>query len=245
MLLEGFFACLSLATLMVLAPDSPLKKPDLIYANGIADFGARIGGAVSLSVDSLRGILLPFALLCFATFVFDTLDACTRLARYVMMELFGWTTRGQAVAATLLSLAVPVAAIALPRIEAGGQKQALWQVFWNIFGASNQLLAALTLMGVSVWMARRRMNFWIALAPSVFMMVMTLWSLALMARPYLMVWGKGVPIEPFRHFQFGIIVTLMALSAWLIAEAVATWRTMLRPPGSGGGIAAKEGAPAV
>ena len=38
--------------------------------------------------------------MAFSTFVFDTLDACTRLARYVMMELLGWTTRPQAILAT-------------------------------------------------------------------------------------------------------------------------------------------------
>jgi hypothetical protein len=32
-----------------------------------------------------------------------------------------------------------------------------------------------------------------------------------------------------RHFQFGITVSLVALTLWLIAEALITWRT-LRPP---------------
>ncbi len=230
MLLEGFFACVSLATLMILLPADAARGPNWIYANGISEFGSRIGGAVGLNAAGLKALLLPFALLCFATFVFDTLDACTRLARYVLMELFGWTTRWQAAAATLLSLAIPVTALLIPPIPVDGKPQPLWQVFWNIFGSSNQLLAALTLLGVTVWMARKKMNFWIALVPTLFMMVMTMWSLVLMTLPYLQRLRDHAVIEPFRHFQFLITLVLIVLSVWLVVEALITWRQMTRPP---------------
>lgn len=242
MLLEGFFACLSLATLMVLAPGAAKSSPDAIYAGGIAEFGTRVGGLLGGDADAVYDALMPFALLCFATFVFDTLDACTRLARYVMMELTGWTTRWQAVVATLVSLALPVVALMIPPLVVDGRKMPLWRVFWNIFGSSNQLLAALTLLGVTVWMARRRMNYWLALVPTVFMMVMTLWSLVLMAAPYVAMWREGRPIETFRHFQFGITVTLLALSGWLIVEALLTWGAIRA--GRAGGPGAAEDAPA-
>ena len=74
MLLEGFFACLSLATVMTLA--NPAGQPDAIFAAGISRFVEQATfGLVSPQVA------FQFALFCFATFVFDTLDACTRLAR--------------------------------------------------------------------------------------------------------------------------------------------------------------------
>jgi len=227
MLLEAFFACLSLATLMILA--QPGGGPSAIYAKGIATFANHaLSPLLPAGVDA-RALLYQFALLCFATFVFDTLDACTRLARYVLMELFGWASRAQAVLATALTLVLPALALAIPRVEFAGKPLPLWQVFWGIFGSSNQLLAALTLLGITVWLARQGKPYWLALGPTLFMMAMTLWSLLLSIGPYLSLWQGGGAIDPLRHFQFAITVSLVGLTLWLIAEALITWRT-LRPP---------------
>jgi carbon starvation protein len=175
-------------------------------------------------------ILLQFALLCFATFVFDTLDACTRLARYVFMELAGWTTRTQAVLATVICLIPPAIILALPPVLVGGRPRPLWAVFWNIFGSSNQLLAALTLLGVTVWMARRRLPAWIALGPTLFMTVMTLWSLFQMAITSVGLHRTppegGVPL--IETVKLGIVGSLIVLCLWLIVEALITWQSIRR-----------------
>jgi len=227
MLLEAFFACISLATIMVLA--APAGTPNSIYASGIAEFGARLAGPFVADTSALRPVLLQFALLCFATFVFDTLDACTRLGRYVLMELLGWTTRAQAYAATAITLVIPVIAIAMPPFQFNGAAVPLWKVFWNIFGSSNQLLAALTLLGVTVWMARKGLPWLLTFFPTVFMMAMTLWSLALSLRSYMALARSGGEVGLMRHMQFAISVSLVVLSLWLIVEAVLTWWTMIRP----------------
>lgn len=224
MLLEGLFAALSLTTVMILAPSQTKMQPDAIYANGIAAYAAQLVAPLMPAGRDPFPILYQFALLCFATFVFDTLDACTRLARYVLMELLGWTTRRQAFLATALSLAVPAIALALPRVSVDGRSLPLWKVFWNVFGSSNQLLAALTLLGVTVWLARKRLPYWLTLWPAVFMMIMTLWSLVLMLAPYLRKWQSGQSIEMIQHFQFLVIVSLIGLAVWLVVEALLTWR---------------------
>jgi carbon starvation protein len=104
-----------------------------------------------------------------------------------------------------------------------------WKVFWNIFGSSNQLLAALTLLGVTVWLARKRTAWWLTLWPAVFMMIMTLWSLILMIGPYVARWQSEEPIELIHHFQFLITISLIGLAVWLVIEALITWRTLLPP----------------
>jgi carbon starvation protein len=228
MLLEGFFACLSLATLMILKEVQ--GKPDLVYARGIADFGSRIITPILPASIDASGVLFKFALLCFATFVFDTLDACTRLARYALMELLGWKTRLQAALATLISLSLPAVAISLPRVEFAGKPLPLWQVFWNIFGSSNQLLAALTLLGVTVWLARKGMPYLLTLLPTLFMMAMSLWSLLLIVTPYIDLWRTHAAISAMRHLQFGVSAILIVLALWLIVEAVLTWRLIARTP---------------
>lgn len=248
MLLEALFACISLATVMVLA-DTKGQTPNGIYANGIATFARTIlapimPAAGALSDDALFGILYQFALLCFATFVFDTLDACTRLARYVLMEAFGWTTRAQALGATAITLLLPALVIAIPAVDIDGKAQPLWRVFWEIFGSSNQLLAALTLLGVTVWLARRGMAWWLTLPPTVLMMAMTLWSLALRIGPYLKRLEGDGKISAFVHVQFAITVMLMVLASWLVVEALIVWKDIRAGRNSGGGVRSAEAQPA-
>lgn len=212
MLLESFFACISLATVMILA--RPSGRPDLTYANGVATFMHQASfGTIPV------GVARQFGLLCFATFVFDTLDACTRLARYVVMEFTGWTGRLGHYGATLLSVGVPALVLTLPPAELNGIAVPLWRVFWNLFGSSNQLLAALALLGVTVWLARRGRTPWLTLGPTLFMLVATIWSLALT------LWQTGPLLsagtaQPVQLMEFGVAALLVAMALWLVAEAV-------------------------
>lgn len=220
MLLEAFFACLSLATVMILV--EPKGKPDEIYAGGIARFMHHATfGAVPVSMA------YQFALLCFATFVFDTLDACTRLARYVLMELTGWKgMRGMAMA-TAVTLAIPVIIATLPPAEVDGKVVPLWRVFWGLFGSSNQMLAALALLAVTVWLWRTGRSVTLSLFGTVFMLVMTVWSLGLTASQY---WTKvqSGPVAVLKHVEFGVSAVLILLAVWLAGEAVQTWRLVRR-----------------
>src|SRR5690606_11090600 len=112
-------------------------------------------------------------------------DAWTRLARYGLMELLGWAGTPPAVMATVLTLAGPLALALLPRAELNGQSLPLWHVFWGLFGTSKQLLAALTLLGLTMWLYRRGRGAWLTLGPAVLMLIVSIWSLALMVGMHL------------------------------------------------------------
>ena len=210
MLLEGLVAVLALATVMMLAPGDPMlkKDPNLVYANGLATYMAQVGIDYNLA--------LAFALLAFSTFVYDTLDVCTRLARYVLQELFGWTSMAGALIATTVTLALPLA-ILLATKEKG------YIVAWPIFGTSNQLLASLTLLAVSVWLIKTGRNAWYAIIPMVFMMVVTLWSLVLHVLPFakaLPGWMQGTGTIGIDLAISGIVGSvLLLLALFLLAEA--------------------------
>lgn len=211
MLLEAFFACISLATVMVLT--TPDTKPDAIFARGIAQF---------ISAGSF-GLIRPefaahFALLCFATFIFDTLDACTRLARYVLVELTGWKGVRGMVMATLITLAFPMFVVSLPPAEVGGHPIPIWKMFWNLFGSSNQLLAAMALLAVSCWLAHLKKPYWLTLAPMLFMTAMTLWSLTVIIGGYVRSAAAG-PTHILKHMEFAVASSLMLLAVWLIVES--------------------------
>lgn len=211
MLLEGVVAVLALATVMLLAPGDPTtqQSPDRIYANGISHFVERFG----VNPHFARS----FALLAFATFIYDTLDVATRLARYVLQELTGWKDRWGGIAATLLTLALPALSMSWVVNDAAGNIVPAWKVFWTLFGTSNQLLAALTLLTITVWLRRTKKPWLISAIPAAFMLVMTLWSLTLTAGPWLIQLLAGQPT--FNGFAL-IALVLMGLALLVMAEAV-------------------------
>ena len=181
MLMEGMVAVISLSTVMVLATGDPMVKeqPDRIFANGLAGFVNLFG----IDMELARS----FALLTFATFIYDTLDVATRLGRYLFQELTGWKGAFGRYAATLCTLAIPAAYVLfVPATIQFGDSNPVptWALVWSLFGTSNQLLAALTLLGLTVWLRRQKGKiFLVTLLPTLFMLVMTLWSLALWIAP--------------------------------------------------------------
>jgi carbon starvation protein len=151
--------------------------------------------------------------MAFSTFVFDTLDVSTRLGRYLVQELFGWTGRGGAIGATLLTMAVPAAFLALG--------QGAWIKFWTLFGASNQLLAALTLLALTVWLRQEGRRYAFTLWPMLFVLVITLWALVRLALVNL-----GAATITALELANGVTaVVLVGLALYLVGTALRTaWR---------------------
>jgi carbon starvation protein len=210
MILESLVAVLALGTLMMLSPnDSAVRSdPNLIYAGGLARSMSKIGIS--------PGFALTFALLAFSTFVYDTLDVATRLARYIFQELTGWKSRPGMIAATLASLAVPFLFLMLAREKA-------YLAAWPIFGTSNQLLACLTLMVLSVWLSRTGRNPLYAALPMVFMAVFSLWSLVLQIIPFVFSIPKvlsGSTLRPDVWISGICGLVLFVLAVWLMIEAI-------------------------
>ena len=206
MILEGLVAVLALATVMLIPKGDPALKadPNIIYGTGLANYLKIVGVDFNLA--------LAFALLAFSTFVYDTLDVCTRLARYILQELFGWQSWPGRVAATFITLLMPAAFLMLAREKA-------YLVAWPIFGTSNQLLASLTLLAVSVWLIKTGRNALFTLVPMAFMLVMTLWSLVLQIAPWLRAVLAGTPASPDAAISGVCGSVLMILSVWLLMEA--------------------------
>jgi carbon starvation protein len=216
MLLEGLVAVLALGTVMILPVGSAMLKsdPNTVYANGVAQSMGLLGIGFAVA--------FPFALLAFSTFVYDTLDVCTRLSRYILQELLGLKGTAGAVIATAVSLLLPMAFLLVTKEKA-------YLLAWPIFGTSNQLLASLILLAVSVWMLRMGRSAWIALVPMVFMMTMTLWSLYLQVNPFVNAVRTGQTLKPDGWISGVVGVVLLVLSVWLIIESF--YSLVVRRPG--------------
>lgn len=212
MLMEAMVAVVSLSCVMRLAADAPQitggVKPNFLYAQGIGGFLAVLGIPASFGVS--------FGLMAFTTFVYDTLDVCTRLGRYIVQELTGWRDRWGKIFAAMVTVGVPVPFLLQRSVDADAKPIAVWRVFWDLFGASNQLLAALTLIGLTVWLWRTRRSAWVFLIlglPAVFMYVMSIWALLRIIRLDLVADGQWVnPVS-------WVAMILVALAALMAVEA--------------------------
>jgi carbon starvation protein len=170
MLAEGLVAVIALSTIMILAPaDAAKLQPGAIYGQGLGRYLAQLIGPEHLD------FAITFGAMAFSTFVFDTLDVSTRLGRLILQELFGWKGAAGGVVAALITLAVPAFLLVSAPAASGG-----WKLYWTLFGASNQLLAALSLLVVTVWLARTRRPVLFTLAPLLFVLAITLWALVVL-----------------------------------------------------------------
>jgi len=176
MLLESMVAVVSLCCLMLLPAEPGLlakPKPNFIYAQGIGNFLQVLHIPMPLAIS--------FALMAFTTFVYDTLDVCTRLGRFIIQELTGWHGMAGRSLGTALTAGIPIYFLMQTALDPKtGKVEPVWQTFWSLFGASNQLLAALTLLGVTVWLWRTRRVVWVWFVtgiPTVWMYAMSTWAL--------------------------------------------------------------------
>jgi carbon starvation protein len=229
MLLEGLVAVIALATVMIIA-DSERggRSPGVLYGDGLALFvtGILDPGAVSRGGAATSAVFLfaaTFGAMAFSTFVFDTLDVSTRLGRYLLTELFATRSRAAGVLAAGLTAGIPlVVLLASPDAAAlaAAKRPPTYMLYWTLFGTSNQLLAALTLLGVTVWLRRSGRRYWYTLVPMIFVMTVTLWALGVQ----IFAGGRhlarsGPSLDP-AIINAGVAVALVALAAIFIVEAL-------------------------
>jgi carbon starvation protein len=204
MLAEGFVALIALVTVMIAAPSSLQGlAPGTVYGNGIGEFLTLLIGRDNLP------FAITFGAMAFSTFVFDTLDVCTRLGRYIVQELFGWRGWAGAIAGTLLTISLPVYLLTFAQ-------EGMWAKFWVLFGASNQLLAALTLLAVTVWLHQARKRIAFTLVPMLFVLAITLWALSRLVYANLTT-SKGLDIELLNGLA---AAALILLALYLVMSAL-------------------------
>jgi carbon starvation protein len=221
MLAEGFVALIALVIVMTAKPEQTAgASAGKIYGDGIGRFITFLVG------PEHQRFVTTFGAMAFSTFVFDTLDVCTRLGRYIVQELLGWKGRGGAIGATLLTMAAPLAILTFAK--PGDSLR-----FWTLFGASNQLLAGLTLLTLTVWLKRRGRRSAFALVPMLFVLATTLYALTRIA------WSSFALVSERAHSgaSFGAelgngiaSVALALLALFVISQA---W-SRLRAPAAGG-----------
>ena len=174
MLLEGVLATVAVVAVGYVGGD---KLADLLQHGGPVNVFADGVGTFMTTLGFPFGIAKAFVALTISAFAMTTLDTATRLGRFIFQELFSKTDEktGEPVGNVLTN---PYVATLITVVLAGYMSLGSYLTIWPIFGAANQLLAALSLLAIGVWLKGEKKSNLMVIIPMLFMFCVTLVALA-------------------------------------------------------------------
>jgi carbon starvation protein len=149
-------------------------------ANGLT---AKLDAFITGSANLFSALGLPvkygaaFVVVFIVSFANTTLDSAARIQRISLQEIFtrrNGTIRKPMNNRYLATALIVLAASSMTFFKPGGQGA---MVLWPLFGSLNQLMAALALGVVTVYMASRKIPVWYTLLPMLLILVLTLWAM--------------------------------------------------------------------
>ena len=176
MLIECALALISLAAVSFIWTEyasGEIVTPTQVFATGISRMVASIPG-----LAGAQSTIASLLVLTVSVFCLTSLDTATRLARYMFQEF--WLKPGQTAKEATGFKAVlcnPVVSTAITVVLGVGLGMTGYSKIWPLFGAANQLLAALALLAVCAWLGNIGKNNKMFYFPMLFMLVVTLYSL--------------------------------------------------------------------
>ncbi|MGB4633679.1 MAG: carbon starvation CstA family protein, partial [Bacillota bacterium] len=205
MLLEA-----ALATLVILAVTTGVTREAWLttYSNyatvptlpTFAEGGARIVEALGIPRALAINILAVFMV----SFASTTIDTATRLQRYVISE-FGDSIKQNWLVDKYIAAGIAVVTAYLLAFRGSAN------VIWPLFGATNQMLAGLALLAVTVYLAQKDKPTIYTMIPMIFMIIMTTWGMVGNFFNYLAAGSTLLAVID------GLIILL---EIWMIIEAV-------------------------
>jgi carbon starvation protein len=187
-------------------------------AGGVPAFvqggGAIIAGGLGLPLHFGETLLAVMAVLFAAT----TMDTGVRLQRYIIQE---WGSIYQIPALTGRGLSTAIAVVACLGLAfgAGGGAGTGGLAIWPLFGTTNQLLAGLTLLVLSVYLMKSGRRTVFTLVPFAFLLTMTLMALLVQLVDF---WNQG------RYFLVFLDVLILVATIWVALESLGTLREARR-----------------
>ncbi|GBU26754.1 carbon starvation protein A [Treponema sp. R8-4-B8] len=205
MLVETLVAVLALIAVGSLAWNGKLPEgtPPVIFATAVSGFLSQLGlpHQVSFTIVSLA----------VSSFVLTTLDTVARLGRLSFQELFSvdeqkqetklWAKILKNKAASSVFTLLPAYLLAIMGYES----------IWALFGAANQLLAALTLIACTLFFKKTGRRIYMLIAPTVIMLAVTYTSLSLNIRNKILLLLDGKFNPAVDGIQMFIAILLLVL----------------------------------
>jgi carbon starvation protein len=145
-----------------------------------------------------------------ASFAGTTLDTATRLQRYIIAEFFN-NVKMKFMSGKYIATFTAVATAGALAFATGANGKGAMKL-WPMFGAVNQLLAALGLLVVSIYLKKKGgVKFLLTALPCLFMLAMTLWATTV----------NEISFIKHGKILLGIVngITL-TLAVWMVIETV-------------------------
>lgn len=213
---EGSLALISIIAVVTFFPTT--GEFQAAYSNfenaggqGIGIFvagAAKLAGATGIPADIAKTIISVIVI----SFAATSLDTAMRLLRYIINEL-GKEYDVEPLTHKHLATAIGIGASGLLALLPEGPRGfgSGGFVLWPLFGTSNQLLAGITLLILTIWLKNKGRNYFPAFFPMVFLLFMTIYA---MVQQIFFQWlpaeGTGILL------LFGLLILFFAI--WIIYE---------------------------
>lgn len=209
MLIEGMLAVLSL-----IAVASMVNKEfiDILVTKGpVPAFS--LGVARFINAIPVMNISIPmaqtFTALAVSAFALTSLDTATRLARFMFQEYFeNKESEKKFVLVTNRYASTAITVVFGAALTFSGQTMSIWPVF----GSANQLLAALALLALTVWVANLKKGYLFVLIPMIFMFAVTLTALGMLIYTNFIATNYTLSIISILLFTLAVLLGLKAYS---------------------------------
>jgi carbon starvation protein len=210
MILESLLAVVVLVAVASMLPQReyldivyPLDRP----SNPMLGFALGTGRLINDAFPFVPvAVAVVFGILMVEGFVVTTLDTAVRLCRYLIEEFWRFVLAERA--PRILANPVLNTTIAVGLMLFFAMSSTVRQM-WPVFGAGNQLMGALALITVTVWLVQRARTHLYALLPATFMIVTTLTALVILVRANFGAGGNpilGVTAGALFFLAVGVVV---------------------------------------
>ena len=217
MLIESALAIISLCAVAYIwkdYADGTTVVPTAVFAGGLSSMLGTLFGAGAQSVT------YSLLILAVSAFCLTALDTATRLARYMFQEF--WMKPGENIkdmTGARKVLTNPYVSTAITVVLGVALGMTGYAKIWALFGAANQLLAALGLLAVAAWLGKIGRNNKMFYFPMAFMLIVTLTSLVFTIKAQIGLITTGADVT-WGVIRAVIAVLLIILAIDLVIEGV-------------------------
>jgi len=214
MLIESTLAVIALivvATMSKAQVGEIAGGPVGIFSTGVGNIIGHLGIPAKYATT--------FTALAVSAFALTSLDTVARVGRFIFQELFAGKGK---IAGKKMDTVQQVLTnryfASIVMIVLGGllALSGQWKAIWPLFGSSNQMIGAIALLAVTMWLVRRKATSWFVQIPLYFMFAITLTALVTLCK---------TNFANQNYVLGGIAVFLLVVTGILIIEAI---RSLIR-----------------
>ncbi|MBU8906460.1 carbon starvation CstA family protein [Desertibacillus haloalkaliphilus] len=217
---EGMLALISIIAVVTLFA----TQADFLaaYSTWDAANGGGLGNFIVGAGQLATGLMIPVGIaetivaVIVVSFAATTLDTAVRLMRYIITELgseYKVKSLTKTHVATTVAVGSSAALAVLPEgpngFGSGGY------LLWPLFGTSNQLLAGISLLLITIWLKKNARNYLVTLIPMIFLLFMTVWAMIQQVFTQWATWGSD---SNMLLFGFGAVI--LGFAIWIVLESI-------------------------